>query len=462
VAGSSTVTRIPQLDVQFAAGSAYDPVKLQRMVQSLTSVIGQVNNQNAQIAAIAAEETTGVAKHVLATEEGLGPAHTVSGLIPGNVLVATSDTTAEFAALEFSQLAQVDPNTFAAPAQGDVITFINGFWSAVPSNPLNLTNPGRDALVMWVATDEGANGNYAFAVPDTSLILTPGGLSVNQGAIVHANLAGLQFVNGSTTVIANDHPQYAMLAAANTWPAQQTFAAGIISQSDIDVTGNIEQMLAEPEWRIQNTDDAVDEGTWRMHAEPGQLIFSTVSDDGSDGENWLSVTRAGELADAVNVQSNSFTFNGDSIWTDAHVAPGANVYFTVDSFGRRVINSGAAAVTTQYILAAGWNSASGAIPVASTVAQDLQIPYGSTLQEVRIQTQGGSGSCTVTLSTSTFPFVTGTDITGGVPPAIASSTSYDNTALSGWTTVFAQGAMIRATLTANSTFTSVKIFLRFK
>ena len=465
MAGSSTVTRIPQLDVQFAAGSAYDPVKLQRMVQALTTVISQVNNQTTQIAAIAAEETTGVAQHVFATEEGLGPAHTVSDLIPGSVVIATSETTAEFAQLEFAQLAGVDPNTFADPVQGDVITFVNGFWSAAPANPLELTNPGRDALVMWVSTDDGATGNYAWAVPDDSLILTPGGLSVNQEAILHANLEGLQFIVGSDDIIANDHPQYALLAAANTWVAQQTFAAGIISESDIDVTGNIEQAQAEPEWRIQNTDDTTNEGIWRMHAEPGQLIFSTVSDDGSDGENWLSVTRIAELADAVNVQSNSFTFNGDSVWTDTYVQPGTNVYFTVDSFGRRLINSaapGSGGGATQYILSAGWNSSSGAVPVSLAVPQDVEIPYNSTLQEVRIQTQGGTGSCTITLGTSSFPIVTTTDITGGSPPVISSGTSYDNTTLTGWSTVFTLGAMIRATLTANTGFTSVKIFLRFQ
>lgn len=339
MATSPTVTRIPQLDVQFAPGSAYDPVKLQRMVQALNTVISQVTNQNSQIAAIAAEESGGVAKHVFATEQGLGPDHTVAGLVPGNVVVALTETTAAFAALHFAQLAQVDENTFATPAQGDVITFVDGFWSAVPSNPLNLTNPGRNALVVWDSTDGGAAGNYAFAFPDSSLILTPGGLSVNQGAIVHANLSGLQFVAGSDTLIANDHPQYAMLGAANTWPEQQTFQAGIISQSDIDVFGNIEQSQAEPEWRIQNTDDTTDEGTWRMHAEPGQLIFSSVSDDGSDGENWLCATRIGEIVDAVNISANSFTFNGDAVWTDTYVVPGENVYFTEDSFGRRVINS---------------------------------------------------------------------------------------------------------------------------
>lgn len=447
---ATTVTRITQLDVQFATGSNYDPVKLQRMVTALTSVISQVNTQNAQIAAIAAEETAGVAQHVFATEQGLGAEHTVSGLVPGNVVVAVTETTAKFAALEFAQLAQVDPNTFGNPAQGDVITFLDGYWSAVPSNPLQLVNPGQNALVMWNSTDGGANGNYAWALPDDSLLLTPGGLSVNQGAIVHANLQGLEFEVGDSAVIANDHPQYAMPTAANTWVLQQTFQAGLIAESDIDVTGNLYVSGSEPTFQLDDTDDAsmngwaitaepgmvlfaalnadgsaaenwlmaswasdavdqvgfssnsftwngdqvltqanvaaisqgvlsnptfisgisapgqlaltgpdpaigygafgpglvlqatgdtANEGGWHLHVESGQLIWSTLDDAGSWGENWLSVTRVAELVDTINLQAQYLTFNGDTVWTDATVAPGANVFFTVDTYGRRVINA---------------------------------------------------------------------------------------------------------------------------
>ena len=447
---ASTVVRIPQLDMQFAAGSSYDPVKLQRMVQALTSVISQVNTQNAQIAAIAAEETAGVAKHVFATEAGLGPEHTVSGLVPGNVVVALTETTAAFAALEFGQLAQTDGPTFGNPAQGDVITFLNGYWAAVPSNPLQLVNPGQNALVMWTSTDGGADGNYAWAVPDDSLLLTPGGLSVNQGAIIHANLQGLEFEVGDPTVIANDHPQYAMPSAANTWLLQQTFEGGLVSESDIDLNGNLYMAGSEPTFQLNDTDDpsmsgwaitaepgmvlfaalnadgsaaenwlqatwaadvvdqvnvssnsltwngdqvltqanvaaiqqgvlsnptfisaitapgqlaltgpdpavgygafgpgivlqatgdTANEGGWHLHIESGQLIWSTLDDSGSWGENWLSVTRNAELVDTINLQAQNFTFNGDTVWTDTYVAPGANVFFTFDSFGRRVINA---------------------------------------------------------------------------------------------------------------------------
>jgi hypothetical protein len=112
---------------------------------------------------------------------------------------------------------------------------------------------------------------------------------------------------------------------------------------------------------------------------------------------------------------------------------------------------------------AGWNSTSGAIQLSLTVPQDILIPYAATLREVYILTQGGGGSCTVTLTKCAIGSFPGglTDITGGVSPAIAASSSpYTNTSLSGWTTAFSQNDIVRATLTANSTFTSVKIILR--
>ncbi len=117
-------------------------------------------------------------------------------------------------------------------------------------------------------------------------------------------------------------------------------------------------------------------------------------------------------------------------------------------------------------LSAGWNSSTGAVQISLAVPQDIVVPYACTLQEVYILTQGGVGACTVDLwkanLSAHFPPVSADDITGGVPPAITSSNLYTNTVLSGWTTALAQGDIIRATLAANSTFTSVKIVLRVK
>jgi hypothetical protein len=177
----------------------------------------------------------------------------------------------------------------------------------------------------------------------------------------------------------------------------------------------------------------------------------------------LSSTAYAALALAVTALQSISIATGTGLTGGPLTAAGTTVALSAGSIASLALaNTAVQPGAIQFIESAGWNSSSGAVQISLTVPQDIQIPYGCTLQDVRIQTQGPSGSCTVTLSTSAFPFVSGTDITGGVSPAIASATSYDNSTLSGWTTAFSQGDMIRATLTANVNFTSVKIMLRFK
>jgi hypothetical protein len=125
--------------------------------------------------------------------------------------------------------------------------------------------------------------------------------------------------------------------------------------------------------------------------------------------------------------------------------------------------AGANGVSTA-IQSAVWNSTGGAVPVASAVPQDIIVPYTCTLREVYILTQGGPGSCTVTLwkvALGSFPPTSAGDMTGGTPPAIASSSSpYANTTLTGWTTSLTLNDVIRVTLSSNTNFTSIKICLR--
>ena len=119
-------------------------------------------------------------------------------------------------------------------------------------------------------------------------------------------------------------------------------------------------------------------------------------------------------------------------------------------------------VTFQIMMGAIVVWTSGAVQLSLAVPQDLIIPFTCTLREVDIVTQGGTGSCTVTLwkaGSLALPN-SGNDMTGGTPPAISSGTVYNNTTLTGWTTSLTQNDRILCTLSANSTFTSVKIILR--
>lgn len=298
--------KIGNIDIQFQKD--WDSVKANQLVQSLQQVISAVRTLSN--ATGGAPPAPGVAVHELADDAGLGHFHTVEGLSPGQVLIATAENAAHFDFLRFEQIFKTDPPSFESPSEGDVITYHDGFWSAIPSTAFTLTDPGADAIVMWDVTADGGAGGLAWMFGGVGIKITAGRIAVDDTQLVHGHLLGL---------LADDHPQYALLAAPNTWAFLQTFAAGIIVNGPLTLNGNLEQTGQEPEAFIQNTDDAPDEGAWRMHAEPGQLILSTVSDDGSDGENWLSVTRIAERADQVNISSDSLTWNGGQVLTESAV-----------------------------------------------------------------------------------------------------------------------------------------------
>lgn len=82
------------------------------------------------------------------------------------------------------------------------------------------------------------------------------------------------------------------------------------------------------------------------------------------------------------------------------------------------------------------------------------------IKEVRIYTQGGSGSCVIDIwraAAGTFP-TSGNDVTGGSPPTISAGTAYANTTLSGWLRNVAKGDAFLFTLASVSgSFTGIWI-----
>jgi hypothetical protein len=320
--------KVGNLDIQF--GDAWDKVKGNQLVQSLQQVIGAVNllaNQTSSTTPV------GVAVHELADQTGLGPDHTVAGLQAGQVLIAESPTTAHFGFLTFAQIADTDPGTFAAPVNGDVITFVNGYWSAEPlATGLGLSNPGNDALIMWDPLANGGAGGLRWAIAGNGITLMSGSIAVNDHQLNHSNLLNL---------LADDHPQYALVGAPNTFSGLQTFSSGLVSGSDIDLTGNLEQFGPEGvEDRIQNVNDITDEGTWRLHVEPGQEMWASVADPdpgytiGSDGENWLYVQRIAEVVDTVGISANNFTYNGLDVMVAYPLGGSSNPYLQVMAGGQ--------------------------------------------------------------------------------------------------------------------------------
>lgn len=299
-------TRVGALDIQF--GANYEQPKLNQLVQSTQQVISAVNSAWNAITALQAAGGSGGGPVTVPVHGLVSNRHTVSGLQAGQVLLATAPTAFGFDFLKLEQLARTDAASIAGATDGEVLTFHDGFWSAEPVATFGLGDPGANALVMW----NEAAAAFAWAIPaaGAGISLIPGQIAVNDHELTHGHLLGL---------LADDHPQYALIGAANTWSFLQTFQAGIVVDAGLTLSGNLEQSGAEPEWFIRNTDDSVDEGAWRMHAEPGMLIFSSVNDDGSDGENWLSTSRIGGLVDAVNISSNSLTWNGAQVLTTDYV-----------------------------------------------------------------------------------------------------------------------------------------------
>lgn len=167
--------KVGSLDIQFGPG--FDSVKANQLVQSLQQTISAVNTLAHDFSSLPTLPA-GVAKHELADETGLGPVHTVAGLQAGQVLVATSPTAAHFAALAFGQIAQTDPNTFAAAVNGEVIQFVNGYWSAVPPLAgLGLANPGSDSLVMWDTLANAGAGGLTWIEAGPGIHLASGSIS---------------------------------------------------------------------------------------------------------------------------------------------------------------------------------------------------------------------------------------------------------------------------------------------
>lgn len=114
-------------DIQF--GTNYDPVKMQQMVQALVTAGTTVNALMDQVQSLQGQINTNsgqTARHALATETGLGPEHTVSGLEAGQALVATSPTSAEFTALNLTQLGDVNADSFEDPTNGQVVGWLDG------------------------------------------------------------------------------------------------------------------------------------------------------------------------------------------------------------------------------------------------------------------------------------------------------------------------------------------------
>lgn len=117
------------IDIQFS--QTYEPDKARRLVEEIKRIEQTLNSIIKELNSL---QVTGGS--TLVPHELVGHFHTVSGLQQGQVLKANSDATFGFSRLSFAELAGVDSLTFAAPAQGDIIQYLDGYYSLVSSASL--------------------------------------------------------------------------------------------------------------------------------------------------------------------------------------------------------------------------------------------------------------------------------------------------------------------------------------
>jgi hypothetical protein len=193
--------------------------------------------------------------------------------------------------------------------------------------------------------------------------------------LTHGDLLGL---------LADDHPQYALVGAPNSFTDVQTFLAGLVSAGDLTLKGNLEQSGAWPEQRVTNTDD--DPDAWRLHVEAGQELWAACNDDGSDAENWWYVQRIDDVVDTVGVSASFFRFNGTDILV-GELGAGAR-YLSVTVAGQIVVipttlapggGGGGGVISVDVGSTAGTILATGGpITTSGTINVDLPVMTGVT------------------------------------------------------------------------------------
>lgn len=254
----------------------------------------------------------------------------------------------------------------------------------------------------------------------------------------------------------------------DAWNKLDAFAGGIVPSSDTSSPGaslTIED-LNSPHTTVADVAVLKVAGALITEISPGVALLSIA--DPSEQVFSLSVQEDSSPATDVNGVT-VIRFHGARVEEASNGVADVDVTMEPIPTGEIMGNTSGISVRPyaigipQNAESAGWNSSAGAVQLAFAVPQDLLIPYACTLREVVILTQGGSGSCTILLwkcALGAFPPTSGNDMTGGAPPVISSGSTYDNTALTGWTKNLSANDVIRATLSAVANFTSIKIILR--
>jgi hypothetical protein len=186
------VNKTSLIDIQF--GDSYSGEKARRLALEIKRLQQKLNEVISSVSSIDDASLL----HVVATTEGLGPQHSVSGLSSGMVLKAIESDEAAFGFLNLDDLGNVST---AGADTGDVLQYINGTWQPVRDLGFSsLSDPGEFSLVYW---NDITNAIGWASLGSTLTITNDGMLNVVASGVDHGSLSGLD---------SDDHPQYAAIA----------------------------------------------------------------------------------------------------------------------------------------------------------------------------------------------------------------------------------------------------------
>jgi len=172
--------------------ATYDPrphAQLASQVIELTRRIMELADQLGQLQA-ATGMSSGTTEHLLATSDGLGDMHTMSGAEIGQVLRAIASDNAKFERLSFTDLNQVDENSFGAVQEGWVLMYKDGYYGMVSLGAVGdfaaLGDPGADALLGW----DAALSQLSYRTAGSGIVFSAGSIAVDMPTVA-ASIASL-------------------------------------------------------------------------------------------------------------------------------------------------------------------------------------------------------------------------------------------------------------------------------
>lgn len=306
---------------------------------------------------------------------------------------------------------------------------------------------GQTVLDTAAVTIATGLSNAGWQLDGTMLAFTIGatGTIDTQGV---ATIAGVDVQMPRTSTLTVDTTQVLTLTVTLQWDDADTDNTVTVREMLVFIDG-IEVPTSTATFLTENDETAILPGSRQLLA--GDNIDF---DDSTPGQRTVSGSPDVSAAQAWTADASTDQFPDGQM-----VVEGLNIEldYTVD-------NEVTIDVLPVHQKGAAWSNKAGtAIVTGDAVEVTIQIPWNCVIREVSITTYGGAGSCVIDIEKGTYSgFPTTASICGSSKPTISSSTKYNDTALSGWTTAITAGDVLRFQLESSSTFSQISIVLKLK